>query len=469
MNQKLPNSLKISPLIPLNIYEKLSCFVFYNLDQQLYIASSNTQNVSLLYDFLPHTKHTIPLIEISQEEFTYHIQSAQAQDTLTSLINQIQQDEDLAIQKLLDFILLQAIKQHSSDIHLENTHTDAQIRIRIDSLMQELCTIPSKHFMLLSSSLKLECSLDIHETRKPQDGRFSRIFDDISYDFRFSSLPTAKGESLVIRILCKENQSFDLPSLGFPNNLHFDFPYGLVFVTGPTGSGKSTTLYAILESLKGVEKKIITLEDPIEYDLDLLTQVAINEKYGFGFPQALRSILRQDPDIIMVGEIRDTESLSLAIQASLTGHLVLSTLHTNDALSTIERLLDMQAKPFLIASILHLIIAQRLARRLCPICKIPNLTPPLDLIPSKFHTSTFYQAQGCPQCKFKGYSGRILLYETLHLSKQHRALISSQSTKEEFLELLKQEGFMSLFEYGIWQAALGATSLEEVFRLTHEI
>lgn len=336
-------------------------------------------------------------------------------------------------------------------------------------MMQELFSLNPKHFSLLSSSLKLECSLDIHENRKPQDGRFSRNFDQKIYDFRFSSLPTAKGESLVIRILCKEEQEFSLSALGFPNNLNFDFPYGLVFVTGPTGSGKSTTLYAMLEQIKGIEKKIITLEDPIEYNLELLTQVAICEKYGFGFSEALRSILRQDPDVIMVGKIRDQESLSLAIQASLTGHLVLSTLHTNDALSTLERLLDMRAKPYLIASILHLVIAQRLVRKLCPHCKIPSTIPPPPTLPSNFLNHIFYQPKGCSKCHFKGFNGRILLYEILPISKECKALIASKAPKKEFLNLLKKEGFISLFENGIKQASLGLTSLEEVFRVAHEV
>ncbi|MCE3047776.1 GspE/PulE family protein [Helicobacter kayseriensis] len=468
MNPKLPNNLSFSSVVPLEICKKLSCFIFSD-QEKLIIATSQIQNVPLLQDILTLQYKNLPIIQITQKEFDYHISYAQSLEQFHALLSQVAQDEDLAIQKLIDFIFQESIRCRASDIHIESTSSDASIRIRIDSNMQELFVLPQDYFSLLSSSLKLECSLDIHEMRKPQDGRLSRQFDGISYDFRFSSLPTTKGESLVIRILCKEHQTFDLTSLGFSKDLKFDFPYGLIFVTGPTGSGKSTTLYAILESLKSVEKKIITLEDPVEYDLELLTQVAINEKYGFGFAQALRSILRQDPDIIMVGEIRDYESLSLALQSALTGHLVLSTLHTNDALSTIERLLDMQAKPYLIASILHLIIAQRLARQLCHHCKIPNPNPPLDLIPKRFHSKTFYQPLGCPQCNFKGYQGRILLYESLKISSQCKHLISLQAPKEELLRLIQKEGFVSIFEYGILQASLGRTSLEEVFRIAHEI
>lgn len=466
MQLKLSNNLSISPNIPLKLYEKLSCFVFLQ-DGVEKIATAHKPNIPLLQDLL-HSSN-LEVIEISQEEFSHHLNLALAKEKLESILLQINQDEDLAIQRLFDLILQEAIRYHASDLHIESSQDFAQIRIRIDSVMQELFSLSLEHFALLSSSLKLECSLDIHENRKPQDGRLARHFNGANYDLRFSSLPTAKGESLVIRILCKDHQDLNLHSLGFPKNLKFDFPYGLIFITGPTGSGKSTTLYAMLESLKGIERKIITLEDPIEYDLSLLTQVAINEKYGFGFPQALRSILRQDPDIIMVGEIRDNESLSLAIRASLTGHLVLSTLHTNDALGTIDRLLDMQAKPYLISSLLHLIIAQRLARKLCPHCKIPHQHPPLDLIPSRFHSCTFYQAKGCPKCHFKGYKGRILIFEYLHLSKECKKLISTQFCKEELKHLVQKEGFISLFEYGILQASKGQTSLEEVFRIAYEI
>lgn len=468
MNPSLPDNLRISPLVPLKLCKKLQSFLIEE-DQDLKIVTCKVENLQIFKDFLPACKPSPKILEVTQEELEHHLNRAQARETFEEISLQVSQDENLAIQKMLDFILQESIRLQASDIHIESTLHQSQIRIRVDSVMQELFCLDDRHFSLLSSSLKLECSLDIHENRKPQDGRFSRTFFEKIYDFRFSSLPTAKGESLVIRILCKEAQEFSLTALGFPNDLHFNIPHGLVFVTGPTGSGKSTTLYAMLENIKSIEKKIITLEDPIEYDLELLTQVAIHEKYGFGFSEALRSILRQDPDVIMVGEIRDQKSLSLAMQASLTGHLVLSTLHTNDALSTIERLLDMRAKPYLIASILHLIIAQRLVRRLCPHCKIPSKIPPPIHLPDAWIHHTFYQAQGCPKCHFKGFSGRILLYEILPISRECKALIAEQAPKEKFIKLLKEEGFVSLFDHGIKVASHGQTSLEEVMRVTLEI
>lgn len=464
----LPNNLIFLPILSLQIYEKLQSFIFKEDQTTLYGATCQMENLELLKDLLSSNK-SLELLEISQEEFNYHFQNNKARCIFEEIDLQIQRDENLAIQKMLDFLLQESIRHHASDIHIESTEDSAQIRIRVDSMMQNLFLLKNEHFALLSSSLKLECSLDIHEKRKPQDGRFSRQFDAVLYDFRFSSLPTHKGESLVIRILCKDSQNFDLKSLGFSPSLKFDFPYGLIFVTGPTGSGKSTTLYAMLETLKGIEKKIITLEDPIEYDLELLTQVAVCEKYGFGFKEALRSILRQDPDIIMVGEIRDQESLALAIQSALTGHLVISTLHTNDTLSTLDRLFDMQAKPYLIASILRLIIAQRLARKLCPHCKNIASNPPLELIPQIFHHHTFYQAQGCAQCHFKGYSGRILLYESLAISPALQTLIATNAPKDLWSKTLKDNCFLSLFEYGIKQASKGLTSLEEVIRIVYEI
>lgn len=469
MSSNFSSQLTPIPTLSIQLYEKLQSFVFEENSKQIKIATCKIQNVEILKDFLTPSNKDILAVEILEEEFHYQLQKYKTQQTFEEICLQLAQDENLAIQKMLNFILQESIREQASDIHIESMKDDAQIRIRVDSIMQELFCLKEEYFSLLSSSLKLECSLDIHEKRKPQDGRFSRVFEGIFYDFRFSSLPTSKGESLVIRILCKNVQDFKLTSLGFPSDLNFNLPNGLIFVTGPTGSGKSTTLYAMLEELKGVEKKIITLEDPIEYDLEQLTQVAICEKYGFGFKEALRFILRQDPDVIMVGEIRDQESLALAIQASLTGHLVISTLHTNDALSTLNRLFDMQAKPYLIATILHLIISQRLVRKLCPYCKTLSTHPPLDLIPDHFRQHNFYQAKGCPKCHFKGYNGRILLYEILPISQKCKTLIASKAPKEDFMKLLKEERFLSLFEHGIQEAIKGHTSLEEVIRVAYEI
>lgn len=447
---------------PLEICQRLQTLLSPTNPHLIYTA--NPSNLPIFKDLLS-TQEEFEVEILSLESFKNLINQALLQEQIHIISNQISQDEDLAIQKLLNFILEKCIEREASDIHLQSQEERAEVRVRIDGDLQEFCTLSLEVFSLLSSYIKLECLLDIHEKRKPQDGKFLRIFDSCSFDFRTSFIPTTKGECIVIRILYKEIKNLSFQELGFCQDLkpYLNIPFGLIFVTGPTGSGKSTTLYSMLHSLKNTHKKIITLEDPVEYDVAELTQVSINEGYGFGFKEALRSILRQDPDIIMVGEIRDEETLSLAIRSSLTGHLVLSTLHTNDALSSIERLLDMNAKPYLISSILHLIISQRLVARLCPHCK--TLAPtPKDLIPSKFWESEFFRAKGCSQCQFKGYQGRVLIYEILHLNQEIKSLIHQNEPKERILQTLKTQGFISMFEDALSKASQGLISIEEVLR-----
>lgn len=456
--------MKILPLLPLSLCHKLQTFIIQT-QPDLILCSTHTQITPFL-SLLPSSLQSLPytLRHISPQEFETLFKEAQRTETLDLLQTQVAQEQNLAIAKLFDFILQESILEFASDIHFESFQEHCQIRLRVDGVLNDFLILKTEIFALLSSSLKLECSLDIHENRKPQDGRLKRIVDSKHYDLRLSSLPTDKGESFVIRILCQDEKSFDFNALGFEVDLqhYLQLPYGLVFITGPTGSGKSTTLYSLLNHLNDNTKKIITIEDPIEYDLAGLTQVAIDEKYGFGFSQALRSILRQDPDIIMVGEIRDLESLSLSIQASLTGHLVFSTLHTNDALSAIERLLDMGAQSYLIASTLSLVIAQRLVRKLCPFCKTP-VTPSTPISPQ---FQRLYEPKGCIECNFKGYQGRTLIYEILPITPKLKSLIHRNAGKEEILEYLKSQNFSSLYQNGLLKASQGITSLEEVLRVS---
>lgn len=453
----------MNPLIPLELCEKLKTLIS-GLNPPI-ISTAKSENLALFIDLLPKDFKDYTILEISEQEFHSLLQQAKLSESIHTLCDQISQDEDLGIQKLLNFILEEVISKNASDIHFQSQEKNTQVKIRVDGMMQDFCTLPLEIFELLSSYVKLECLLDIHEKRKPQDGKFSRSFQKEYFDFRISCIPTTKGESIVLRILYKNTKELDFKSLGFLQDLksYLDIPYGLIFVTGPTGSGKSTTLYSMLHSLKNSCKKIITLEDPVEFDVPELTQVSINEKYGFGFKEALRSILRQDPDIIMVGEIRDEETLSLAIRASLTGHLVLSTLHTNNALSSIERLLDMNAKPYLISSILHLIISQRLVPRLCPHCKSKTQAPK-HLIPQKFWDFEFYTAKGCPKCNFKGYQGRVLIYEILSLNDEIKNLIHHNYSKEKIKNALQRENFTSIFENALLKASEGLVGIEEVLR-----
>lgn len=455
--------MSLHPHIPLEICQKLKTFIS-SLNPPT-ICTINPKNLTLFQDFLPSEFQNFEIQEVTEQEFSLLIQKAHFHQTIHTLCEQISQDENLGIEKLLDFLLNEAITKQASDVHFQSQKHHTQVKIRIDGEMQDFCNLPLEIFELLSSFIKLECLLDIHEKRKPQDGKFSRFFKEEYFDFRVSCIPTTKGESIVIRILYKKTKDLDFKNLGFSQDLknYLNIPFGLIFVTGPTGSGKSTTLYSMLHSLKDSCKKIITLEDPVEYDVPELTQVSINEKYGFGFKEALRSILRQDPDIIMVGEIRDEETLSLAIRASLTGHLVLSTLHTNNALSSIERLLDMNAKPYLISSILHLIISQRLVAKLCPHCKCKVPTPK-HLIPQKFWDSEFYTAKGCPKCNFKGYQGRVLIYEILPLNEEIKNLIHHNYSKERVKNTLQKQDFTPIFENALLKASEGLVSIEEVLR-----
>lgn len=453
--------MNFRPLLSIEVCQKLQTFLS-SINPPL-IYTTVPENVVIFKDLLPNELKDAEVCQISEEEFNLIIQEAIFNEKIHSICRQISHDENLAIQKLLHFILDESISKQASDIHFQSQEHHAQVKIRVDGIMLDFCALPLEIFELLSSYIKLECLLDIHEKRKPQDGKFS--LGKECFDFRVSCIPTTKGESIVIRILYKHIKALDFKSLGFTQELqrYLDFPFGLIYVTGPTGSGKSTTLYSMLHSLKDSCKKIITLEDPVEYDVAELTQVSINEKYGFGFKEALRSVLRQDPDIIMVGETRDEETLSLAIRASLTGHLVLSTLHTNDALSSIERLLDMNAKPYLISSILHLIISQRLVHKLCPHCKT-KISVPKSLIPQKFWDCDFYSAKGCNQCQFRGHKGRILIYEILPLNQEIKSLIHQNSPKEKILEVLEKQGFISIFEDALHKASQGLIGFEEALR-----
>ncbi len=393
-------------------------------------------------------------------------------------------DSDMSAVALLDFILHTCIEQKASDIHFEsfehNLKRGARIRIRIDGMLREIFTLESNVLEALSSRLKLECKLDITQTRQSQDGRFSREFDGQIYDFRLSIIPAFSGESLVIRILAKNAQIISLSALGF-NATHLDMlnrhiyaTHGIVLLTGPTGSGKSTTLYAMLESIKSPNKKIITLEDPIEYHTQLTTQVLINDKYDFGFSKALRALLRHDPDVLMIGEIRDKESLDIALRASLTGHLVLSTLHANDSISVVERLLDMGAKGYLLASSLRLIISQRLIRKLCKYCKTPisadkiygklldcNLTHLYESI----QDGEFFIPCGCGHCNMQGFSGRVLCAEVLQISPFLYDYIKSPHDKAYVQKMLKESGFKNMLEEGMDILKNGMSSFEEIYRV----
>jgi len=386
--------------------------------------------------------------------------------------------EEAPVVRLVNAILTNAIKRRASDIHLEPFERMFRVRFRVDGVLEEIMRPPLKLKNAITSRIKVMASLDIAERRLPQDGRIKlKLGKGQEMDFRVSVLPTIFGEKIVLRLLDKSNLQLDMTKLGFEEDQLRDFkeaiykPYGMVLVTGPTGSGKTTTLYSALSELNRVTSNISTAEDPVEFNLPGINQVQIHEEIGLNFAAALRSFLRQDPDIIMVGEIRDFETAEIAIKAALTGHLVLSTLHTNDAPSTINRLLNMGVEPFLVASSVNLILAQRLARLICANCKEPAEIPPQALIdigvpPEEVGTFTPFQGAGCPSCNGSGYRGRIALYEVMPVSEEIRELVLNGASANEIKRTAISLGMKTLRMSGIQKLKEGLTTIHEVVRVT---
>ena len=382
--------------------------------------------------------------------------------------------EEAPINKLINFIISQAVNDRASDIHIEPQEKDLRVRYRIDGVLQEIMTSPKKAQSAIISSLKLMSSMDIAEVRKPQDGRCSLSIKGRVVDFRVATLPTVYGERVVLRVLEKDSILLKLDDLGFlPQSQAryesaFTRPYGAILVTGPTGSGKSTTLYATLNVLNTEAKNIVTIEDPVEYRLPGINQIQINSRAGLSFSRGLRSILRASPDILMVGEIRDRETAQIAIEAALTGHLVLSTLHTNDAPGAISRLTEMGVAPFLIASAIDCVQAQRLARRLCPDCKEPY-SPDNELLEKmgveEAKGMTLYRPKGCSKCNDAGFKGRVGLYEVMLVSEEIEQLTVERATVEEIKKVAIKEGMQTLREDGIAKVLKGDTSYEEILRV----
>jgi type IV pilus assembly protein PilB len=384
--------------------------------------------------------------------------------------------EDAPIVKLVNSIITRGVRERASDIHIEPQEKDLRVRYRIDGVLHEVMRSPKSIQPGLISRFKIMAGLDIAEKRKPQDGHCSLTVSGKVYDFRVATLPTIYGERVVLRILAKESVLFDLDKLGFlPDSLGkfrnaYTKPYGAILITGPTGSGKSTTLYATLNVLNTPEKNIVTIEDPVEYRLPGINQVQVNPKIGFTFARGLRAILRTSPDIVMVGEIRDRETAEIAIEAALTGHLVFSTLHTNDAPSAISRLIEMGIEPFLVASAIDCVQAQRLARRLCAECKEPYQPSRKALEEIGFpleddEIPTLYRPKGCSKCNGTGYKGRIGIYEVMLVSETIERLAVEKATAEQIKKVALEEGMRTLRMDGFEKVRMGITSIEEVLRV----
>lgn len=383
--------------------------------------------------------------------------------------------EGSPIVNLVNVALLQAVKDGASDIHIEPERKGTRIRYRIDGVMRELMKPPPGMHAAVVSRVKVVGKMDIAEKRLPQEGRIRIVAEGRDVDLRVSSIPTLLGEKLVIRLLDKSNLNVRMEQLGFRAEALKTFrhmlsqPNGLVLVTGPTGSGKTTTLYSALDLLRSPEVNLVTVEDPVEYQMDLINQIHVNETVGLTFARALRSILRQDPDIIMVGEIRDEETARVAVQAALTGHLVLATLHTNDAPGAVSRLLDMGIEPYLLSGALVGVVAQRLARKACPDCQTKYYPEPDMLaeagIPDKVGRA-FRMGTGCRSCHDTGFKGRVGVYEVMEVNSPVRRLIHRAAAAHELRDKAREAGMATLHDEGVALALSGATSLEEIIRVT---
>ena len=381
------------------------------------------------------------------------------------------------VKRLVNMVLLEAIRNRSSDVHFEPFEDEFKMRYRIDGILYEMMPPPAHIAVAVASRIKVMADLDIAERRLPQDGRIELLVNNNPVDLRVSVLPTMFGESVVLRVLDRSNVSLDLEKLGLREDNIRTFrqlirrPNGIVIVTGPTGSGKTTTLYSALSELNDVETKILTSENPVEYDIDGLIQVQVRPEIGLTFGRCLRSFLRQDPDIVLVGEIRDLETAEIAVQASLTGHLVFTTVHTNDAPSTIARLLDLGLEPFLITATLEGIIAQRLVRTICPHCK-EEFTPTEDqlmelaLSPDDVAGRTFYHGKGCDYCRGTGYSGRMGIFESMLLDDDLRQMIMEHRSTNLLRDAARKRGMRTLREVGLMAIYDGATTIEEVVSQT---
>lgn len=398
-------------------------------------------------------------------------------------ISQLREMADEApVVELVANMLSQAFNEGSSDIHIEPSERQFRIRFRVDGVLQTRFTLPRDRFDAVASRVKLISGIDIAERRLPQDGRMSARLSGKDVDVRVSAVPGVWGESIVLRLLPKERKAFSLDRLGMEAD-HIALygqaiqePHGIILVTGPTGSGKSTTLYASLEAINDGQQKIITVEDPVEYNVPGISQIQVHADIGYDFARALRAILRQDPDTIMIGEVRDVETAAIAVQSALTGHLVFSTLHTNDALGAFTRLIDMGVEPFLVATSVRLVMAQRLVRKLCPECTVPAEVPSEIMAeittlrrshPSLFgKAANFRQPKGCRACQGIGYRGRVAVYEMAVVESELHDAVLRHATSRELSQIAKRSGHRTLREDGFIKVWRGETSVEEVARVT---
>ncbi|HXE71447.1 MAG TPA: GspE/PulE family protein, partial [Candidatus Nitrosotenuis sp.] len=481
-------------LLPHDLARRFRLLPLFRLDDRLYAAVSDARDlgpqeyVRQMTGFMVEPVLAAPreLDEAITRNYLSAEQSRRAIETITGMDEETAGVEDVAsflenrdapIVKLLDKILADAVHLRASDIHLEPFPRRVQLRYRVDGILHEFPPPPPALYPALVSRIKIASHLDIAERRLPQDGRTSFTLDGVRYDMRVSIIPNVHGEGVVIRVLNTEESQKNLTDLGFSEQMLQRFerlirrPYGMLLVSGPTGSGKTTTLYATLRSIYTPARKMITLEDPVEYQLDGITQIAVKPEIGFTFAEGLRAILRHDPDIVMVGEIRDLETAEIAVRASLTGHLFFSTIHTNNAPLAIARMVDMGVEPFKVMASLNGVLAQRLVRRLCPDCKveIPYGEEQLRLlnIPRVPEGARLFKAVGCASCGGRGYRGRVAIYELVEITPTMRRTKPQNLTPEKITEIaFRETGFTTLRRSALEKLFTGVTSLEEVLSIT---
>ncbi len=491
---------RIVKLVPAEVAVRHTVLPLKREGRTLTVAMSDPTNMTVVDDLKFITRYDI--FPVIAGEYTlrtaieryYEQTDAQLQTILKDITDEEdlevieeEEDEDAPAQiaddapvvKLINGILTDAVKRGASDIHIEPFEKELRVRYRIDGALQEVMKPPLKLRAALTSRVKIMSNLNIAERRVPQDGRIKLKMGKRVIDFRVSTLPVIFGEKIVLRILDKGNLTLDLTKFGFEPKAEHDLmrailnPYGMVLVTGPTGSGKTTTLYSALQRINTIEVNIMTAEDPVEYNLHGINQVLVRTEIGMTFAAALRAFLRQDPNIVMVGEIRDIETGSIAIKAALTGHLVLSTLHTNDAPSTVTRMIDMGIEPFNVASAVNLIVAQRLVRRICTECKLEykynaEELHALGISEAEAKGITFYKGEGCDVCGETGYKGRQGLYEVMAMSPELRRMVLRGASTAELKDRAVEEGMLTLRTDGIVKVKRGITTLEEVVKETAE-
>jgi len=476
--RKMGNSLALAMADPTNVFALDDISFMTNLQVLPLVASQTAIKKAIDRNYESKTEAITNVLSDMQTDLANVEVVEDGEEGAKVDIFELKESADEApVVKLVNMVLVDAIQKGASDIHFESYEKIFRIRFRMDGVLHEMLAPPKRLESAILSRLKIMSNLDIAERRMPQDGRIKLRYNNREIDFRVSTLPTIFGEKAVLRILDKEALKLDLTQLGFDEwtlekfNAAIHQPYGMILITGPTGSGKTTTLYSGIHTINSPDVNIMTAEDPVEYNLKGVNQVQINEGVGRTFAMALRSFLRQDPDVILVGETRDLETAQISIRAALTGHLVFSTLHTNDCPSTVARLLDMGIPPFLVASSLLLIVAQRLGRKICRQCREPYDADEESLatyghVPSGKGRVQFYKSKGCATCNFTGMKGRIAIYEVMPVTEEVRDGILKNVPTAELRAIAQSQGMKSLRQAGLMKVIEGTTTVEEVLRVT---